>query len=47
VLSAAEETEATQENTQEWLRLDEGGPGFQLLTEEDIAAVTDWIFQLT
>jgi hypothetical protein len=31
VLRAAEETEATQENIQDWLQLDEGDPGFQLL----------------
>jgi hypothetical protein len=37
VLRAAEEIETTQENIQEWL--DEGDPGFQFLTEEDIAAV--------
>jgi hypothetical protein len=39
VLRAAGETETTQENIQDWLRLDEGAPGFQLLTEEEIAAV--------
>jgi hypothetical protein len=39
VLKAAEETETTQENIQHWLELDEGDPGFQLLTEEDISAV--------
>jgi hypothetical protein len=31
VLRAAAETEATQENIQDWLELDEGDPGFQLL----------------
>jgi hypothetical protein len=36
---AAGETETTQENIQDWLELDEEGPGFQLLTEEEIAAV--------
>jgi hypothetical protein len=35
VLRAAGETETTQD----WLQLDEGDPGFQLLTEEKIAAV--------
>jgi hypothetical protein len=35
VLRAAGETETTQD----WLQLDEGDPGFQLLTEEEIAAV--------
>jgi hypothetical protein len=39
VLRAAGETETTQENIQNWLQLDEGDPGFQLLTEEEIAAV--------
>jgi hypothetical protein len=32
VLRAAEETETTQERIQDWLLLDEGDPGFQLLT---------------
>jgi hypothetical protein len=39
VLRAAGETETMQENIQDWLQLDEGDPGFQLLTEEAIAAV--------
>jgi uncharacterized protein YehS (DUF1456 family) len=39
VLRAAGETETTQEDIQDWLELDEGDPGFQLLTEEEIAAV--------
>jgi hypothetical protein len=39
VLRAAGETETTQENIQDWLQLDEGDPGFRLLTEEEIAAV--------
>jgi hypothetical protein len=39
VLRAAGETETTQENIQDWLQLDEGDPGFQLLTEKEIAAV--------
>jgi hypothetical protein len=39
VLRAAGETETTQENIQDWLLLDEADPGFQLLTEEEIAAV--------
>jgi hypothetical protein len=38
VLRAAGGTETTQENIQEWLELDEGEPGFQLLTGEEIAA---------
>jgi hypothetical protein len=32
VLRAAGETETMQENIQDWLELDEGDPGFQLLT---------------
>jgi hypothetical protein len=39
VLRAAGATEATQENIQTWLELDEGDPGFQLRTEKEIAAV--------
>jgi hypothetical protein len=31
VLRAAGETETTQENIQDWIELDEGHPGFQLL----------------
>jgi hypothetical protein len=31
---AAGETETTQENIPDWLKLDEGGPGFQLLIEK-------------
>jgi hypothetical protein len=37
VLSAAGETETMQESIQDWLELNEGDPGFQLLTEEEIA----------
>jgi hypothetical protein len=36
VLSLAGETETTQEHIQRWLYLDQGDPGFQLLTEEEI-----------
>jgi hypothetical protein len=43
VLKAAEETETTQENIKAWLELDEGDPGFQLLTKEEIAAVIFFI----
>jgi uncharacterized protein YehS (DUF1456 family) len=43
VLRAAGETETTQENIQDWLQLD-GNPGFQLLTEEEIAAVIFLLF---
>jgi hypothetical protein len=39
VLRVAGETETMQENIQDWLELDEGDPGFQLLTKEEIAAV--------
>jgi hypothetical protein len=35
---AAGETDTMQENTQDWLQLDEGDPRFQLLTEEEIPA---------
>jgi hypothetical protein len=38
VLRAAGETETTLENMQDSLELGEGEAGFQLLTEEDIAA---------
>jgi hypothetical protein len=40
VLRAAGETETTQD----WLQLDEGDPGFQLLTEEGIATVLIFLF---
>jgi hypothetical protein len=39
VLRATGEAETTQENIQDWLQLDEGDLGFQLLTEEEIATV--------
>jgi hypothetical protein len=39
VLRTAGETETTQENIQDWLQLDEGDSGFQILTEEEISAV--------
>jgi hypothetical protein len=40
VLRASGGTETTQNNNiQDWLQLDEGDPGFQLLTQEEIAAV--------
>jgi hypothetical protein len=44
VLRAAGETETTQENIQDWLQLDEGDPGFQLLTEEEIATGIFYLF---
>jgi hypothetical protein len=30
-----------EENIQDWLCLDKGGPGFQLLTAEEVTAVMD------
>jgi hypothetical protein len=39
VLWAAGQTETTRENIQGWLQLDGRGPGFELLTEEEITAV--------
>jgi hypothetical protein len=39
VLRAAGETETLQGDIQDWLQLDEGDPGFQLLTEQEITAV--------
>jgi hypothetical protein len=33
------ESETTHGNIKDWLELDEGDPGFQLLTEEEISAV--------
>jgi hypothetical protein len=36
VLRAPGETKTTQKNILDWLQLDEGDPGFQLLTEEEI-----------
>jgi hypothetical protein len=44
VLRAAGDTETTQENIQDWLQLDEGDPGFQLVTEEEIAALIFFIY---
>jgi hypothetical protein len=44
VFRVTADTEATQENIQDWLQLDEGDPGFQLLTEEEIAAVIFFIY---
>jgi hypothetical protein len=43
-LRAVGETETTQENIQDWLELDEGDPGFQLLREEEIAEVIFFSF---
>jgi hypothetical protein len=39
VLKAAGETKTSQENIQDWLQLDEGDPGSELLTKEENAAV--------
>jgi hypothetical protein len=39
VSKAAGETEITQKKIQVWLELDEGNPGFQLLTEEKITVI--------
>jgi hypothetical protein len=47
VLRAAAETDTTQENIQDCLQLDEGDPGFQLLTEEEIDAVIISYFKKT
>jgi hypothetical protein len=44
VLRAAGKTETMQENIQVWLELAEGDPGFQLLTEEEIAEVIFFLF---
>jgi hypothetical protein len=44
VSRAAGETETTQENIQDWLQLDEGDPGFQILTEEEIVSVIFFLF---
>jgi hypothetical protein len=44
VSRAAGETETTQENIRDWLQLGEGDPGFQLLTEEEIAGVIFFYF---
>jgi hypothetical protein len=46
MLRAAGETENVQENIQDWLELEEGDPGFQLLTGEEIAAVKFFSFIL-
>jgi hypothetical protein len=46
VFRAAGETETTQESIEDWLQLDEGDPGFQLLTEEEVAAVIFFIIIL-
>jgi hypothetical protein len=44
VLRAAGETETTQENIQDWLQLDEGDPGFQLLTEQEVGCSDIFVF---
>jgi hypothetical protein len=42
-MRAAGETETTQEDIQDWLQLEGGEPGFQLLAEQEIAAVIFFI----
>jgi hypothetical protein len=44
LLRAAGKTETTQENIQDWFQLVEEGPGFQLLSEEDISALIYFIY---
>jgi hypothetical protein len=44
VLRAAEETETMPENIQDCLEVDGGDPAFQLLTEEEIAAMIFFIY---
>jgi hypothetical protein len=45
VLRAAAETDTTQGNIRDWLQLDEGDPGYQLLTREEIfAAILFYLF---
>jgi hypothetical protein len=46
VLRAAEETETTQGNIQDWIELDEGESEFQLLTEKEIVAVEFFIYYI-
>jgi hypothetical protein len=43
-LRAAGETETSQGNIQDWLQLDEGDPGFQLLAEEETSAIKMFIY---
>jgi hypothetical protein len=47
VLRAAGKTETTQENIQQWIEMDEGDTRFQLLTEEETAAVICFYLHLT
>jgi hypothetical protein len=44
VLRTAGKTETMQEIIQDWLELDDRDPGFQLLTEEEIAASYFFIY---
>jgi hypothetical protein len=44
VLRAAGDTETTQQNILDWIELDEGDPGFQHLTQEEVAAVIFFIY---
>jgi uncharacterized protein YehS (DUF1456 family) len=47
VLRAAGEIETTQEKIKDWLQLDEGDPGFQLLKEEETAAMIHFLIFIT
>jgi hypothetical protein len=44
VSRAAAETETMEGNIPDCLKLDEGDPGFQLLAEEELAAVISYFF---
>jgi hypothetical protein len=44
VLRAPGETEPTHENIQGWLELDEGDPGFQLLTDRNCCSDIFYLF---
>jgi hypothetical protein len=44
MLRAAEKTETTQENIQDWLQLYEGDPGFQFCNKGKIVAVIFLLF---
>jgi hypothetical protein len=45
VLGATGEPETAQENIQDWLQQDEGGPGMCFLTEEENAAMIFFFHQ--
>jgi hypothetical protein len=44
VLGVSGEKKTTQENVQGWIQLAKGDPGFQILTEVEIAAVILLLF---